>query len=54
MILKLIHDAPHFHLSEGNIFEEVVSGLKAEKREAFRLMQKRAGEHKFDILVWTL
>lgn len=51
MILGLIQGTPHFHMVESNVFEEVVSGLKAEKREAFKLMRKRAGEHKFDILV---
>lgn len=51
MILGLIQGTPHFHMIEGNVFEEVVSGLKAEKRETFKLMRKRAGEHKFDILV---
>lgn len=51
MVLRQINETPHFHMMESNVFEEVVSGLKAEKREAFKLMKKRAEEHKFDILV---
>lgn len=51
MILRMIEETPHFHMMESNVFEEVVSGLKTEKREAFRLMRERANEHKFDILI---
>lgn len=51
MMLGLIEGNSMFRLQENNIFEEKVSGLKGSARNAFQLMKRRAGEHKFDILI---
>lgn len=51
MMLDLIENNSKFRLQENNIFEEKISGLKGSARDAFQLMKRRAGEHKFDILI---
>jgi len=52
ILLEFVESKENFVLSESNIFEEKgKSGLIADKRPAFNLMLRKAGQRQFDILV---